>query len=127
MCSQNLKNMNLEENMNILFVFFGPSGGVETLNRQRSLALKKKNINCHFLYYKKQRDLVNNHYGPTFITNKDDEIKKHFRIWLLTTILFCNETDNVIMFHKKYLCGCFTVFKCDTNVLGVCERKVLCS
>ncbi|MGG3626357.1 glycosyltransferase [Bacillus gobiensis] len=64
------------KHVNILFVFFVPSGGVETLNRQRSLALKKKNINCHFLYYRKARELINDHHGPTFITNDDDEIKR---------------------------------------------------
>ncbi|WP_191560579.1 glycosyltransferase family 4 protein [Metabacillus idriensis] len=62
--------------MNILFVYYVPSGGVETLNRQRSTALKKHNINCHFLYYNKVRELVNNHNAPTFITNVDTEIKK---------------------------------------------------
>lgn len=62
--------------MNILFVFYVPSGGVETLNRQRCSALKKMNINCHFLYYQKKRELVNNHNAPTFITNSDSEIKK---------------------------------------------------
>lgn len=62
--------------MNILFVFYVPSGGVETLNRQRCSALKKLNITCHFLYYRKQRELVNNHDAPTFITDDDNEIKK---------------------------------------------------
>ena len=62
--------------MNILFVYYIPSGGVETLNRQRSTALKAINIHSHFLYYEKRRDLINKHDGPIFITNKDDEIKK---------------------------------------------------
>ncbi|MCD7032638.1 glycosyltransferase [Metabacillus sp. GX 13764] len=60
--------------MNILFVFYVPSGGVETLNRQRSSALKKANMNAHFLYYKKERDLVNDHGAPVYITNEDHEI-----------------------------------------------------
>lgn len=62
--------------MNILFVYYIPSGGVETLNRQRSVALQKKNINPHFLYYEKRRSLVNDHYAPVFITNEDQEIRK---------------------------------------------------
>ncbi|MGE8018681.1 glycosyltransferase family 4 protein [Peribacillus frigoritolerans] len=64
--------------MNILFVFYVPSGGVETLNRQRFSALKKFNINAHFLYYenKRKQKLLNNHIGPTFISNNDSEIKK---------------------------------------------------
>lgn len=62
--------------MNVLFVYYLPSGGVETLNRQRSIALKRKNINCHFLYYRKERELINDHHAPTFITNNDNEIKE---------------------------------------------------
>jgi glycosyltransferase involved in cell wall biosynthesis len=62
--------------MNVLFVFYVPSGGVETLNRQRSEALKMKKITSHFLYYRKERELINDHNAPTFITNEDNEIKK---------------------------------------------------
>lgn len=62
--------------MNVLFVFYVPSGGVETLNRQRCSALKKYHINSHCLYYEKRRELINNHNVPTFITNNDGEIKK---------------------------------------------------
>ncbi|WP_445487017.1 glycosyltransferase [Niallia sp. 03133] len=62
--------------MNVLFVYYVPSGGVETLNRQRSAALKEKNINCHFLYFRKARDLVNDHNAPTFITDDDNKIKE---------------------------------------------------
>ncbi len=61
--------------MNILFVYYVPSGGVETLNRQRSAALKQAGINSHFLYFRKARDLVNDHEGPIFITDDDTEIK----------------------------------------------------
>lgn len=62
--------------MNILFVFYVPSGGVETLNRQRSVALKKIGINSHFLYYQKRRELLNDHEAPVFITNNNQEIKQ---------------------------------------------------
>lgn len=62
--------------MNILFVFYVPSGGVETLNRQRFTALKKYNIHAHFLYYENKRKLLNDHIAPTFISNNDSEIKR---------------------------------------------------
>lgn len=65
-----------EKSINILFVFYVPSGGVETLNRQRCKALKKYNINAHCLYYQNKRKLLNNHGTSTFITNDDNEIKK---------------------------------------------------
>jgi glycosyltransferase involved in cell wall biosynthesis len=71
-----VKNIGGKRIMNILFVFYVPSGGVETLNRQRSAALRKYNINAHFLYYENRRNYINNHDAPTFITNKDEEVKR---------------------------------------------------
>lgn len=62
--------------MKVLFVFYVPSGGVETLNRQRAAALKKKNIQCDFLYFENKRDTINHHDGNVFIAKKDDEIQK---------------------------------------------------
>ncbi len=61
--------------MNILFTFFVPSGGVETLNRQRFYALSQKGINCHFLYLQKGIGLRNKIDTQIFITNSDQEIK----------------------------------------------------
>ena len=63
------------ETMNILFVYYVPSGGVETLNRQRCNALKKHNIHGHCLYYEQRRHFINDHSAPTFITNDDTTIK----------------------------------------------------
>ncbi|MCU7746736.1 glycosyltransferase [Priestia megaterium] len=65
----------LNENMNVLFTFFVPSGGVETLNRQRLYALNKKGIKCDFLYSQSGTGLQNKVDTSIFITNKDDEIK----------------------------------------------------
>ncbi|MBW0933412.1 MULTISPECIES: glycosyltransferase family 4 protein [Priestia] len=62
--------------MNILFVFYVPSGGVETLNRQRCKALKKYNINADCLYYENRKKTINDHGTQTFVTNEDTEIKK---------------------------------------------------
>ena len=62
--------------MNILFVFYVPSGGVETLNRQRCKALKKYNVNAHCLYYENRKKNMNDHGTQTFVTNDDHEIKK---------------------------------------------------
>ncbi|RBP90496.1 glycosyl transferase family 1 [Cytobacillus firmus] len=59
--------------MKILFVYYLPSGGVETHNRQRQAALK--NFQCEFLYFRKQRTLVNDHRAPVYITNEDARIK----------------------------------------------------
>lgn len=86
--------------MNILFVFYLPSGGVETLNRQRSAALKKKGFNCHFLYYQKKRDLVNHHYGQTFITNKDEEIQQIIRQGNYAAIIITSDFRGLARFRS---------------------------
>ncbi|UOQ50671.1 glycosyltransferase [Gracilibacillus caseinilyticus] len=62
--------------MNILFVYYVPSGGVETLNRQRSAVLQSHHINPHFLYYEKRRELVNDHGAPTYITKDVNDLKE---------------------------------------------------
>ncbi|SNZ03595.1 Glycosyl transferases group 1 [Terribacillus aidingensis] len=64
--------------MKVLFVFYVPSGGVETLNRQRRAALELEGISAHFLYYEKRRELVNDHGAPVYITNEDADIKQIF-------------------------------------------------
>ncbi|MGG5253242.1 glycosyltransferase family 4 protein [Neobacillus sp. SM06] len=60
--------------MKILFVFYVPSGGLETLNRQRRAALKEHQ--CEFLYYRQERSLINDHGAPVYITNEDERIKQ---------------------------------------------------
>jgi glycosyltransferase involved in cell wall biosynthesis len=62
--------------MKILFTFFVASGGMETLNRERCLALQKLGIECHLLYERKGSGLQNNTSGiPTFVTTDPSEIK----------------------------------------------------
>ncbi|MFJ7309428.1 glycosyltransferase family 4 protein [Peribacillus frigoritolerans] len=86
--------------MNILFVYFIPSGGVETLNRHRIVALKKKNIQCHFLYYNKMRELVNNHEGTTFITNNDNEIRKILKDGNYSAVILTSDYNGLHRFRK---------------------------
>jgi glycosyltransferase involved in cell wall biosynthesis len=60
----------------ILFVFYLPSGGMETLNRQRCKALVNHGIECHLLYMQNGTGMQNISQIPTYITNNDDEIKR---------------------------------------------------
>ncbi|WP_138494265.1 glycosyltransferase family 4 protein [Paenibacillus pinistramenti] len=60
--------------MKVLFVFYIPSGGVETLNRHRCRALKEAGITTHLLYLLPGKGMQNIKDIPTFITNKNDEI-----------------------------------------------------
>ncbi|WP_350298997.1 glycosyltransferase [Peribacillus frigoritolerans] len=64
-----------KRDMNVLFTFFVPSGGIETLNRQRFYALSKEQINCHFLYTQNGTGLQNKINTSIFVSNNDDEIK----------------------------------------------------
>ncbi|KKI93701.1 glycosyl transferase family 1 [Bacillus sp. SA1-12] len=65
----------MPQNKNVLFTFFVPSGGVETLNRQRFYALHQKGINSHFLYTQGGTGLQNKIDTSIFVTNDDEEIK----------------------------------------------------
>jgi len=70
------KKIEKEKNIiNILFTYYLPSGGIETLNRQRFLALQKERVNCHFLYTKHGTGLQNKINTTIFITNNDKEIR----------------------------------------------------
>lgn len=85
--------------MNILFVFYVPSGGVETLNRYRCAALKKYNINAHCLYYEKRRSLINAHNAQTFITNNDNEIKEILKVGNYKAIIIVSDFDALSRFR----------------------------
>jgi len=64
-----------DQEVNILFTFMIPSGGVETLNRQRFYALTTMGINCHFLYTEPGSGLQNKINTSIFVTNYDTKIK----------------------------------------------------
>ncbi|GAB2694327.1 glycosyltransferase family 4 protein [Paenibacillus thermoaerophilus] len=66
--------------MKVLFVFAVPSGGVETLNRQRCAALKAAGIEGHCLYLLPGFGLQNSREFPTFVTNDDNELRNLFAV-----------------------------------------------
>lgn len=61
--------------MNVLFVFYVPSGGMDTLNRLRCKALKKYGIHASCLYFHWGAGVQNNDEVPMHITNDDEEIR----------------------------------------------------
>nr|WP_237392058.1 glycosyltransferase [Paenibacillus dendrobii] len=61
-----------------MFVFYVPSGGMDTLNRLRCKALKKYGIHASCLYFHWGAGVQNNDGVPMYITNNDDEIR-----WIL--------------------------------------------
>jgi glycosyltransferase involved in cell wall biosynthesis len=77
--------------MNILFIFYIPSGGVETLNRQRALALRQKGINCHFIYFRKGAGIQNKEGDASvFITNNKEQIKNMIVSGNYKAIIVCS-------------------------------------
>ncbi|MEE6131982.1 glycosyltransferase [Priestia sp. GS2] len=60
----------------LLFTFYIPSGGVETLNRQRFYALSESSIQCDFLYTQPGTGLQNKVNASVFVTNEDVKIKE---------------------------------------------------
>lgn len=61
----------------VLFTFYIPSGGVETLNRQRCKVLIQDGIECHLLYYQPGTGMQNLHGDiPVFTTSSEEEIGK---------------------------------------------------
>lgn len=77
--------------INILFAYYIPSGGIETLNRQRFYALSKEGINCDFLYGQEGTGLQNKMSGQTFITKDEDEIKKIIYKGKYNAIVVCSD------------------------------------
>ncbi|MDF2927538.1 MAG: glycosyltransferase [Paenibacillaceae bacterium] len=61
--------------MKILFVYYVPSGGVETLNRQRCRALRQYGIEGHCLYYQWGAGMQNNADYPVYVTTDDIAVK----------------------------------------------------
>lgn len=62
--------------MKVLFTFYVPSGGVETLNKLRCESLQRSGIECHVLYLMPGSASQNITNFPVFITSRDEEIKE---------------------------------------------------
>lgn len=77
--------------MNILFAYYYPSGGVETLARQRRYALKKHGVNFHFLYYRSGPGLQNIEEAPTFITDTNEGIQAVITKGNYEVIIVCSD------------------------------------
>ncbi|AWB45822.1 glycosyl transferase family 1 [Paenibacillus sp. CAA11] len=62
--------------MKVLFVFYVPSGGMETLNRSRCRALRHYGIEADCLYYEWGAGLQNASGFPLYVTCEDHEIQE---------------------------------------------------
>ncbi|MFE0565563.1 glycosyltransferase family 4 protein [Priestia megaterium] len=86
--------------MNILFAYYIPSGGMETLARQRSAALSKHGISFHFLYFYKGLGVQNIRGIPTFVTNKNQEILKIIKDGNYDLVIVCSDYPFVERLRK---------------------------
>ncbi|AZK48349.1 glycosyltransferase family 4 protein [Paenibacillus lentus] len=73
--------------MKILFTFYVPSGGVETLNRLRCEALKEIGIEGHLLYLEGGSGLQNISGIPVYISPTDDELHNLLKLHMYDAII----------------------------------------
>ncbi|AZB44865.1 glycosyltransferase [Bacillus sp. FJAT-42376] len=77
--------------MKVLFIYYVPSGGVETLNRQRAKVLTERGIECHFLYYRQERPLINDHGAPLYIQASDFDIMQTIQLQRFDAIVVTSD------------------------------------
>jgi glycosyltransferase involved in cell wall biosynthesis len=86
--------------LKLLFVFYVPSGGVETLNRERAAALKPAGIQSDYLYYSKRRELINHENANVYITNQDEEIRKILQKGRYDAIIVTSDYSGMERFRR---------------------------
>ncbi len=79
--------------MKILFTFYNPSGGMQTLNRVRCQALYARGVECHLLYTHHGKGQQNIRNIQTHITNSDDEIKAMLAREAFDLIVVCTDIN----------------------------------
>lgn len=82
--------------MKILFTFFNPSGGMETLNRIRSKALMERGIESHLLYKLDGEGRQNIKDIPTFVTSDPDTIRKLIEKEKYHAIIICSDIHMLV-------------------------------
>jgi glycosyltransferase involved in cell wall biosynthesis len=75
--------------MKVLFVFSIHAGGMQTLNFERKLALSKKGLICHFLYFKKRPAIDTVKDNELFFTNDENEIRNLINQQQYDAIIVC--------------------------------------
>lgn len=87
--------------MRLLFAYYLPSGGMETLNRLRSEALRRIGVDCHLLYFWQGAGAKNNTSGiPTFITNNDEEIRGLLLAGAYDAVIVSNDVQTLERFRR---------------------------
>lgn len=79
--------------MKILFTFYVPSGGMETLNRIRTTALQNAGVSCQLLYLQKGAGLANPAPCPIHVTNRDASIRRLLRREKFNLIVVTSDSE----------------------------------
>lgn len=77
--------------MKILFAYYIPSGGVETLARQRSAALKPFGVEFDYLYFQFSTGIQNIKDEKVFVTNEESGFKKIIQEGNYDAIVVCSD------------------------------------
>ncbi|QCT01289.1 hypothetical protein E6C60_0566 [Paenibacillus algicola] len=86
--------------MKVLFTFFNPSGGMETLNRVRCKALMQHGIECHLLYTHDGEGRKNIKGIKTFILSNPEQIQALIRREHYDTIVICSDIQLMEWMHQ---------------------------
>lgn len=108
--------------MKLLFTYYVPSGGVETLNRERFHALKARGVECHFLYQTSGSGLHNRPPEmPVFIADDHHAIQSVLDTGQYDAVIV---TSNYFMLERIQLCGFRkpVIFECQG--LGTIEQAI---
>ncbi|MEF2967952.1 glycosyltransferase family 4 protein [Paenibacillus sp. M1] len=94
--------------MKVLFVFYLPSGGVHTLNRQRCLALRRYGIQADCLYYDWGAGLQDFEDFPVYVTRNDAETSlilrsRNYDFVVVTTDHTCFERFRNLGYQGKMI------------------------
>ncbi|MCD1260599.1 glycosyltransferase [Paenibacillus athensensis] len=79
--------------MKILFTFYNPSGGMETLNRTRCKALIEHGVDCHLLYKFNGFGLPNSKHIPTLICSDFTRIAQFVKKEQFDAIIVCTDYE----------------------------------
>ncbi|WP_347550651.1 glycosyltransferase family 4 protein [Pseudalkalibacillus hwajinpoensis] len=86
--------------MKLLFVYYLPSGGVETLNRQRCSALQKIGVHSELLYLQNGEGIKNIISIPVHVTNNDSEIQNLLLKGNYDAIIVCSDHHFLLRLKK---------------------------
>ncbi|WP_338044297.1 glycosyltransferase family 4 protein [Paenibacillus aceti] len=94
--------------LNVLFVFFVPSGGMDSINRQRCQALRRYGIQADCLYYNWGAGMQNPSDFPIYITEDDYETKQildrgNYQTIIVTTDHKCFERFRNLGYYGKFI------------------------